>query len=172
MTNSSASLAWQYWIYCLRMGSWNRFLPIEAAPGSGKSTLLRLFTPTVLTSIANSRTRPEYRDLVRKLTEIDAIDASGVKVLGVLVNCKEDYSRLADIPMELPKHEAVFRALLHSRLALLILRAALQLVGRDYPNDVDGRAVRAKKGCLSSEARPTKNRRPRVVSTRHAPLRR
>ncbi len=39
-------------------GSWNRFLPIEGAPGSGKSTLLRLFTPTVLTSIENTRGRP------------------------------------------------------------------------------------------------------------------
>ena len=117
-------------------GSWNRFLPIEAAPGSGKSTLLRLFTPTVLTSIANSRNRPEYRDLVKKLTEIDAIDPTGVNVLGVLVNCKEDYSRLADIPMAAQEHNALFRILLHSRLALLILRAALQLVGLDYPSDV------------------------------------
>ena len=117
--------------------SWNRFLPIESAPGSGKSTLLRLFTPTVLTSIANARNRPEFHDLIKKLTEIDAIDANGVQLLGVLVNCKEDYSRLADLRPDAPAHEALFRALLHSRLALLTIRAALQITGHAYPSDVN-----------------------------------
>ena len=118
-------------------GSWNRFLPIESAPGGGKSTLLRLFTPTVLTSIANARSRSEFRDLIKKLTEIDAIDGNRVQLLGVLVNCKEDYSRLTDLRPDPSAHEALFRALLHSRLALLTIRAALQLTGRVYPSDVN-----------------------------------
>ncbi len=118
-------------------GSWNRFLPIEGAPGSGKSTLLRLFTPTVLRSIENMRGQAEYAGLIRKLTEINALDANGVQLLGVLVNCKDDYSRIMDFTLEGPAHLALFRALLHSRLALLTIRAALQLVGRMYPADVD-----------------------------------
>ena len=118
-------------------GVWNRLLPIELAPGSGKSTLLRLFTPTVLTSVANGRSRPEFRDLINKLTEIDAIDANGVQLLGILVNCKEDYSRLADLRLDAPAHKTLFWALLHSRLALLTIRAALQLSGHAYPSDVD-----------------------------------
>lgn len=118
-------------------GSWNRFLPIEGAPGSGKSTLLRLFTPTVLTSIQSARSHPELRDLVQKLRNIDAIDPSGVQVLGVLVNCKEDYSRLADLRLDPSGHEALFKALLNSRLALLTIRAALQFAGRSYPSEVD-----------------------------------
>ena len=118
-------------------GSWNRLLPIESAPGAGKSTLLRLFTPAVLTNIANARHQPEMAALVQKLTEIDAIDADGVQLLGVLVNCKEDYNRLADLHLEAPAHEALFWALLHSRLALLTIRAALQLTGFTYPQDVN-----------------------------------
>ena len=118
-------------------GSWNRFLPIEGAPGSGKSTLLRLFTPTVLRSIENMRGQAEFAGLIQKLTEINALDVNGVQLLGVLVNCKEDYSRLVDFGLEAPAHAALFRALLHSRLALLTIRAALQLVGRAYPADVD-----------------------------------
>ena len=118
-------------------GIWNRFLPIESAPGGGKSTLLRLFTPTVLTSVANARSRPEFRDLVKKLTEIDAIDANGVQLLGVLVNCKEDYSRLEYLTLDSAGHEGLFWALLHSRLALLTIRAVLQLTGHTYPSDVD-----------------------------------
>ena len=117
-------------------GSWNRFLPIELAPGGGKSTLLRLFTPTVLTRIANARSQSEFRELIKKLTDIDAIDADSVQLLGVLVNCKEDYSRLADLRLEAPAHEVLFWTLLHSRLALLTIRAALQLTGHTYPSDV------------------------------------
>ena len=118
-------------------GIWNRFLPIESPPGSGKSTLLRLFTPTVLTSVGNARSRPEFRDLIKKLTEIDAIDANGVQLLGVLVNCKEDYSRLEHLTLDAVGYEALFWALLHSRLALLTIRAVLQLTGHNYPSDVD-----------------------------------
>ena len=118
-------------------GSWNRLLPIESPPGGGKSTLLRLFTPTVLTSIANARNRPEFADLIQKLSDIGAIDSDGVQLLGVLVNCKEDYNRLAGLDLSGTKHDSLFWALLHSRLALLTLRASLQLTGFTYPNDVD-----------------------------------
>ncbi len=118
-------------------GSWNRFLSIEGAPGSGKSTLLRLFTPTVLRSIENMRGQTEFAGLIQRLTEINALDVNGVQLLGVLVNCKEDYSRLVEFGLEVPAHASLFRALLHSRLALLTIRAALQLVGRAYPADVD-----------------------------------
>lgn len=118
-------------------GSWNRFLPIESAPGGGKSTLLRLFTPTVLSSIASGRNRPEFHDLIEKLTNIDAIDSNGVQLLGVLVNCKEDYGRLAELRLDSSAHEALFWALLHSRLALLTIRAALQLASLTYPSDVN-----------------------------------
>ena len=118
-------------------GSWNRSFPIQWAPGSGKSTLLRLFTPTVLKSIANLRNQPEFGDLIGKLTQIDALDANGVQLLGVFVNCKEDYSRLSDFGLDPQAHQALFRALLHSRLALLTIRAALQLAGHVYPSEVD-----------------------------------
>ena len=118
-------------------GSWNRLLPIELSPGSGKSTLLRLFTPTVLTSIANRRHQTELAAFVEKLTTLDAIDANGVQLLGVLVNCKDDFNRLADLPLDEPSQEGLFWALLHSRLALLTIRAALQLKGYAYPGDVD-----------------------------------
>ncbi len=117
-------------------GRWDRFLSIETAPGGGKSTLLRLFTPTVLTNIVRASRQAELRELIQRLKDIDAIDARGVKLLGVLVNCREDYSRLADLPVEQPSQSALFRALLHARLALLTLRAALQLRGLSYPSDV------------------------------------
>ena len=117
-------------------GQWDRFLSIESAPGGGKSTLLRLFTPTVLTNIVGASGQTELRDLVQKLQDIDAIDARGVRLLGVLVNCREDYSRLVDLPVEASAQPALFRALLHARLALLTIRATLQLGGLSYPADV------------------------------------
>ena len=53
------------------------------------------------------------------------------------MNCKEDYSRLSDFGLDPQAHQALFRALLHSRLALLTIRAALQLAGHVYPSEVD-----------------------------------
>lgn len=118
-------------------GSWNRFLPIESAPGGGKSTLLRLFTPTVLTTIANGQSRTEFRELLKFLTRVDAIRASDVALMGILVNCKEDYGRLVELPLDDFQQQNIFRALLHSRLGLLAIRAALQLSSNRFPADVD-----------------------------------
>ena len=117
-------------------GQWDRFVPIESPPGSGKSTLLRLFTPTVLNSIVSAREHEDLQGLVRKLTGLGVIDESGVRLLGILVNCREDYSRLADLPVDDREQQHLFRILLHARLALLTIRAALQLSGRAYPRDV------------------------------------
>ena len=116
-------------------GSWNRLQQIVSAPGGGKSTLLRLFTPRVLTSIANSRHETDFTTLVQRLTKIDAIDSEGVQLLGVLVNCKDDYNRLSYLDLAENELHGLFQALLHSRLALLTIRAALQLTGRTYPRD-------------------------------------
>ena len=118
-------------------GSWNRYLSIESPPGSGKSTLLRLFTPTILTHIYNARNRNEFNDLYTNLSKMNAIDARGVRLLGVLVNCREDYSRLAALPFDPDTLPTLFKGLLQSRLALLTLRAALQLAGQEYPFDID-----------------------------------
>ena len=117
-------------------GSWNRLLPIELPPGAGKSTLLRLFTPTVLRTIANRRHQSDFEPLAEKLSDLDAMDANGVQLLGVLVNCKDDFNRLADFAIDEKGQLALFWALLHSRLALLTIRAALQLNGLTYPRDV------------------------------------
>ena len=117
-------------------GSWNRLLPIELPPGAGKSTLLRLFTPTVLTSIANRRHQSDFAELAEKLSKLEAIDANEVQLLGVLVNCKDDFNRLADLSIAEKAQQSLFWALLHSRLALLTIRAALQLNGLTYPRDV------------------------------------
>ena len=116
-------------------GSWNRLQQIVSAPGGGKSTLLRLFTPRVLTSIANSRHETDFTNLVQKLAKIDAIDSEGVQLLGVLVNCKDDYNRLSYLDLDENEFHGLFQALLHSRLALLTIRAALQLTGHTYPRD-------------------------------------
>ena len=117
-------------------GSWNRLLRIELAPGSGKSTLLRVFTPTVLKSIVNRRHQSEFSKLADKLARLDVIDENGVQLLGVLVNCKDDFNRLADLPLDHMSQSSLFWALLHSRLALLSIRAVLQLNGLTYPRDV------------------------------------
>ncbi len=118
-------------------GSWNRLMQIESAPGGGKSTLLRLFTPRVLTSVANARHDIELAQLAGKLARIGAIEDQEVQLLGVLVNCKEDYNRLAYLRINEAEVKQLFWVLLHSRLALLTIRAVLQLKQYRYRYDVD-----------------------------------
>lgn len=118
-------------------GSWDRLMQIESAPGGGKSTLLRLFTPRVLRNIATAPQERELVELARKLGRIGALEAQEVQLLGVLVNCKDDYNRLTYLRIDEPEVRQLFWVLLHSRLALLTIRAVLQLKQYRYPYDVD-----------------------------------
>ena len=119
-------------------GQWNHFLPIESAPGGGKSTLLRLFTPTVLKSIAGPYNRPEFRDLVTKLTNLGAIDGNEVQLLGVLVNCREDYSQLGDVPYDHPcARGALLGTSSFPSLPPRPYARSLQLTDHRFPSDVD-----------------------------------
>ena len=72
-----------------------------------------------------------------KFARIGAIEDQEVQLLGVLVNCKEDYNRLAYLRINEAEVKQLFWVLLHSRLALLTIRAVLQLKQYRYRYDVD-----------------------------------
>ena len=117
---------------------WDRLVRIESAPGGGKTSLLRLFTPLALVKIYRTRKTPDVRELYRELVELGAVvDGQGPAVLGVLVNCHHDYSRIAEHDLDPSDKLIWFMSLLDARVTLLVLRAALQLAGLRYPADVD-----------------------------------
>src|SRR5438552_3105439 len=71
---------------------WNRLVRLESAPGGGKTSLLRLFTPGSLSRVFRLRNQEDNHELARQLHSLNVIDESGVRLLGVYVNCHQDYS--------------------------------------------------------------------------------
>ena len=115
---------------------WNRLVIFESAPGAGKSTLLRLFRPSVLNAVRNLGTQPEYRQLHDRLVELGALSELGPQVLGVLVDCREQYAVIEDLPIEDHLRLRWFFGLMDARLTLLTLRALLRSRGHSFPQDL------------------------------------
>lgn len=115
---------------------WDRLVILAYAPGAGKTTLLRLFTPSVLRILWDSRGSRENRELVQRLEGLSAIGSHGPAVLGMLVDCREQYASIEDMALEPATRLRWFLALLDARVTLLFLRSALTLVGGRYPDEV------------------------------------
>ena len=114
---------------------WNRLIILASAPGAGKTTLLRLFSPEVLRLIAEQRNLREHQELARKLDELGALSSERPNVMGMLINCREQYASIQDLPFDEKTRLRWFFALLDARIALSTLRSAITLAGGVYPDD-------------------------------------
>ena len=121
---------------------WDRLVIIESAPGAGKTTILRLFTPASLGSLQRLSDQDAYRQLFELLNSLGVMTSQGPAVAGVLVNCREQYSTIQDLPVDQPTQLRWFFGLLDARIALLALRSILGLHGLSYPADVTRLEVR------------------------------
>ena len=115
---------------------WDRLVIIESAPGAGKTTILRLFTPNSLRSLQRLSEQEAYRPLSQQLRRLGVLTSEGPTVIGVLVNCREQYATIQDIPVDQPTQLRWFFGLLDARVTLLTLRSILVLHGLTYPGDV------------------------------------
>lgn len=127
---------------------WDRLLQIESAPGGGKTSLLRLFTPGPLLRIRRLRDRGEYQELFRALSELEVVDSSSVKLLGVYVPCHHDYGGMRQGSEPTTDQRSLFLSLLDARVTLHVLQAACQLAGLKFPQDVATITFRHKVGQL------------------------
>jgi hypothetical protein len=109
---------------------------IRSAPGGGKTSLLTLFTPTVLRTLLSLRTHPDYRDIFQRLKRLDAIDESGLRVVGIMLTCGRTFPDLADLGLQAARARRLLLALLDARAMIGALRSAL--IARDlrYPDDL------------------------------------
>src|SRR6266511_2120365 len=101
---------------------WGRPLVFRSAPGGGKTSLFRLFTPSVLRTLFESRYAEEYRDLFQRMKELGAISDSGPMVLGVMLSCARNYASIEDLDWDTARKELLLYRLLNSRLVLAALR--------------------------------------------------
>ena len=116
---------------------WDRLIIIESAPGAGKTTILRLFTPTALQSLQRLSDQDAYRPLSERLKSMEVLTAQGPTVAGVLVNCREQYATIQDLPLDEPTQTRWFFGLLNARITLLVLRTILSAHGLSFPENVD-----------------------------------
>lgn len=121
---------------------WDRLVIFESAPGAGKTTILRLFTPASLGSLQRLSDQDAYRQLFERLKTLGVMTSQGPAVAGVLVNCREQYATIQDLPVDQPTQLRWFFGLLDARITLLALRSILTLHGLSYPGDVARLEVR------------------------------
>jgi hypothetical protein len=62
---------------------WDKPQVFRSAPGGGKTSLLRLFTPSVLLTLHSSRRLDDVKELWSRMRELDLVDDSAPKLLGV-----------------------------------------------------------------------------------------
>ena len=116
---------------------WGNVLLIHSSPGGGKTSLLRAFEPGSLTTLWNSKSASDYRDLFNTLKGIDVINKSEVKLLGVSLPCTRNYQVLEELNISEAQKKRLFFSLLNSRVILSTLRAACRLKNRKFPEGLE-----------------------------------
>lgn len=116
---------------------WENVLLIHSSPGGGKTSLLRAFEPGSLTTLWNSKSAPDYRDLYNTLKGINVISKSEVKLLGVSLPCTRNYQILEELDISEAQKKRLFFSLLNSRVILSTLRAACRLKNHKFPEGLE-----------------------------------
>ena len=115
---------------------WNRLMIYRSTPGAGKTSILRLFTPGALRALHQHREQNTVQHLALQLEQWGVLGPEGPRVLGVLLNCEQQYAALRDIANDEVRRQRCFLALLNARIILAALRGALVLAGGEYPREV------------------------------------
>ena len=113
---------------------WDYVTYIHSSPGGGKTSLLRLFEPSVLTSLIASQNH--NREVFINLKNLEVIDESNVKVLGVYLLCSRSFETLEDINNNPSAQKRLFFALMNARVILSTLRNILVLKNKKFPEDL------------------------------------
>jgi hypothetical protein len=115
---------------------WDRIQIFRSAPGGGKTSLFRVFTPSALVALHEARASDDYRDLYRRMEQLEVVSESGPQLLGVMLSCARNYATLEDLSLDSSRKERLLYALLNARLTLAMLRGALTLKQLRYPDDL------------------------------------
>ncbi len=112
---------------------WDRLVVLRSAAGAGKTSLMRVFTAE---SVATLLEAPDsFKDLADELTRLNVLDATGAAFLGVYLNLDHNYRSLVDVGQSAGASHRLFFRLLDVRIMVAVVKAALVLVGRRFPED-------------------------------------
>ncbi|WP_148286548.1 hypothetical protein [Microbacterium sp. B19] len=104
---------------------WDRLVVLRSAPGAGKTSLLRLFSAESLAQLS-AYVHPEVSVLAlrREITIRGALDAKGLKRLGIFLSMRPDYKALVDLGPNGASASKILFKLLDAR----IIRTALEAI--------------------------------------------
>lgn len=106
-----------------------------SAEGAGKSTILRIFTPSLLRTLASEdESNPLVKILMRD--DIDALTSAGPRILGIQCKCTLSYAYLNDVVAEPNARKRLFYALLNSRVVLRGLKGYSESLDLRYPEQL------------------------------------
>ncbi len=113
---------------------WEYVTYIHSSPGGGKTSLMRIFEPSVLNAIFNSKS--SYSEISSRLKQLDVINER-VNVLGVYLLCSRTFQLLEDVNLQPIHRNRLFFSLLNSRLILTTLKNILILKGKRFPEGLE-----------------------------------
>ena len=116
---------------------WENVLYIHSSPGAGKSSLVRIFEPSSLKILLNSKSATDYKGLFTSLKKIEALDEQGINVLAVVMQCTRNYEILEELNVSDALKKRFFFSLLNSRIILATLRNLCVLKDKRFPEDLD-----------------------------------
>jgi hypothetical protein len=110
---------------------WDRLLVLRSAPGAGKTSLMRLMSAESLCVVhANRR---DFRALAAQLEEIGALDTTGPRVIGFVVNLSRDFRALIDLGPPGRSGDVILNKLIDARVIVKYVEAALTTMGLEFP---------------------------------------
>jgi len=115
---------------------WNNVIFIHSTPGAGKSSLIRIFEPSILKLLLNSRSSSEYRELLNILKKIEVI-SDEIELLAVSLQCTRNYEILEELNLNPAQKSRLFFSLLNSRIIIATLRSACAINNIRFPEDVE-----------------------------------
>ena len=107
---------------------WNNVVFIRSSPGAGKTSMLKVMEPSSLLTLSNSRSAPDYEDVISYLKKLEVIDNFGtINLLGVYISCARNYELIEDLEISEGQKKGLFFALINARVILSTLRSLISL---------------------------------------------
>lgn len=114
---------------------WDRLVIVRSTRGAGKTSLMRAFAADSLDWMRRNikPTEPVFAQLQSR----GVLDAHRINKLGVILSLDRDYRSLLDLSLPDEVGRRLFLKLLDVRVFTAVIRAALLVSGRQYPDDAD-----------------------------------
>lgn len=115
---------------------WDDVLYIHSSPGAGKSSLIRVFEPSCLRILLNSKSSPDNSELFNSLKKLDVVSNDKLKVLSVLIPCTRNYEVIEELKIPEYQKNRLFFSLLNARFILTTLRNICTFSNKKFPEEL------------------------------------